>query len=1815
MHTPQRLSVGILACLLAGLISSHARAACGDGCPGEWSTVTAPAPGSVSSLAYAPDGRLFVGLAANGLRVYGPNAGGTYQWTSIVQSAGGLASNSVKCLAIFHHELWVGTANAGISILDLDDGSWGQVNVANSNLPSDAINRITVIVPPGGASASKYDWQAWVSTNAGAARYRCSTIPGPPPRVICLWSVIDQADGLPDGAVRDIAVQTVGETTYTWIATTSSLMRWDGSTMESFAGSGGMATANRMLVDGTNHLWCDSLIEVPTKATYEQDGLYRRYFTITGYKWQTFDDKYGKDMSLDPHGRIWFGSAGNLTHPHLSGGWMYDNGAWCVFKLPDTPLVKNEVNAVLGLGEMTYFGHPDTTTLSVYSPNWESYAAGDMAGSGLTRAVLVQDGKLFVGVGGGVSWREADGTTWSNNALAGNPSAVRALCLAGDTLWVGTSGNGIFALTLGTPEPEHWTTAEGLANNDVRAIVVDRKDRIWAATSGGLALRANGYWLNLTAATSSLPNDQLQALALDKLDRLWIGAGAGGIAIFDPNGLGASAWSFVTTADGLPSDSINGIAPSGNDMWVATEAGAAQLVGATKTWVVHNVAGGALPDDRARCVAGDTGRGRGRVWIGTHGGLALYEHGQWSYYHPSNSLLGSDLVTYVDADWGTLLVGGSSRLALRKSLPSLLGDYPPEIASFTPTSGAAGTEVTVTGNYFDTRGPEFNTVFVGTGDAASGQPAPAAEIVSVTATQLVFKVPLLAKSGKVHVIAHCLETVSAASFQIKPGIDSVAPTRLGRGELLTISGSGFSADGGVEFRIGSGPWRRPFVDSAWDTQKPDELRVRIDVDDTSGPVTVRSSNGQTATSSQSVTISEVTITNVHVQQAYEGVPLVWGKRTLVQASVQASGSGAHIEWGRLSWKLIDGTTRGAGIGYTAAPNGTAVDIDQGDPVTSGVAFVAEFHSNRSFNSDFFPLVLFNGMRIELLNRDVPVAVAEVPRAQFLFVDYGIQLRVRCMAVLQEGGTVTWDAFWQRGIEAMGEVARIFPQQDHRWLHGPNAWLGYSPIYITSDHVEIDDNEGDAIGEVDDLLDPAYDTIGVALVQEELYVDGTPPGTTPWIALNSGGGQTIMAFNIEDTAGKIMAHECGHALGFSDHGNSNYDDDNPESGHSMYDDGVLHDDDGPEIPQPCELHENLTLYQAAIDQLGFAARIYRLDGGPPARFSAQACGGANHGYALMSYAAGRANGNCFFDPLEYVEFLAGCKFLHEEYDEKEKGEGDTLRLRGVLPESGPLRVTVSYVEPTAEVRSLPVPRGAYALVLRGSGGAELLRHPFEISTRSAEKPVRNPRFSLAVEFPDGTARAEIRRGDEVFWSANVTPNAPKVAFAAPSGGTFRAENIVGVAWTASDADNRDLQFALDYTPDGGTTWYPIAGYLTGTTFQWTPGFVPGSMTGQLRIRASDGFNTEFALSPTFRLAAAAPLVFIDQPKPGASVMEGTRVDLVAHSVAASGPDGGTFTWSVDGTALQRSGATAEHVFDEVGDHTIAVRVQDAAQQATATTTITVIPDYDGDGIPNDYELARKFNPVDRRDAALDLDADGLTNLSEFTLGTDPLDDDSDNDGVLDGEEVERGNDPTNPQDVPPVGPVLQVGASGLGFVVEAGAGRSDARTIWVTNRGSGQLAWSVQSSAAWVEVDPVSDSAPSEVTVAVAPGALGIGTYTAELVFTSGGAAGSPATVPIRLQVIESLGVKGFIRADSNMDKNVNIADAINTLSFLFAHGTPPPCKDAADANDDGKIDIADAIYTLSVLFAHAVAPKPPYPGCGVDPTNDALPCDKPRDCE
>ena len=103
------------------------------------------------------------------------------------------------------------------------------------------------------------------------------------------------------------------------------------------------------------------------------------------------------------------------------------------------------------------------------------------------------------------------------------------------------------------------------------------------------------------------------------------------------------------------------------------------------------------------------------------------------------------------------------------------------------------------------------------------------------------------------------------------------------------------------------------------------------------------------------------------------------------------------------------------------------------------------------------------------------------------------------------------------------------------------------------------------------------------------------------------------------------------------------------------------------------------------------------------------------------------------------------------------------------------------------------------------------------------------------------------------------------------------------------------------------------------------------------------------------------------------------------------------------------------------------------------------DTDRDGMPNAWETANSFNQNSAADAALDTDGDGLSNVREYLLGTNPRNADTDGDGAKDGVEVDARSNPLLASSKPPFWNGLPAGINGEDF---NGNGISDAYEMWL-----------------------------------------------------------------------------------------------------------------------------------------------------------------------
>lgn len=325
---------------------------------------------------------------------------------------------------------------------------------------------------------------------------------------------------------------------------------------------------------------------------------------------------------------------------------------------------------------------------------------------------------------------------------------------------------------------------------------------------------------------------------------------------------------------------------------------------------------------------------------------------------------------------------------------------------------------------------------------------------------------------------------------------------------------------------------------------------------------------------------------------------------------------------------------------------------------------------------------------------------------------------------------------------------------------------------------------------------------------------------------------------------------------------------------------------------------------------------------------------------------------------------------------------------------------------------------------------------------ALSPSTNP--LLADTDSDGAPDAwEVRVGTNPTSAASVPP-----AFPGAIGITFRSADRTGVTlgplevtgWVPQMRWNNTRPLVPWDTPSGTTADIasPTSGVLvnssganSGMTLSWTSPDNSGNSGnyGGANQKLLDGYLTTYSAAPVSVSLGAIPFATYNVIVYTGSYYDGARGFVRLNNLAtndryfSSGsalpereliePFGSTAARPWRGnTVVYRNvtGASCNIKLNRVGDDLVGIH---AIQIVNAT------PDTDGDGMPDWWELSSRLRADLASDAALDPDADGLTNLQEYQRRTNPRLADTDGDGLKDNIETNTGtyvsatNTGTNP----------------------------------------------------------------------------------------------------------------------------------------------------------------------------------------------------------
>lgn len=238
----------------------------------------------------------------------------------------------------------------------------------------------------------------------------------------------------------------------------------------------------------------------------------------------------------------------------------------------------------------------------------------------------------------------APGPTSSSTITATMPVTFPKIVYCGETGVTPASSWGDFLSSQGVSAFGVENTAGAVLNNFVRTLAVDERG-LWIgyATTpqnprGGIGLYTSQDWINCNHI-GGVTDQKINDIKIDKTNNLWVATDGAGISVLD-----GSQWHTYTTADGLPSNAIFGLALDNNDIiWAATLEGVATFDG--KTWKVpYSASNDRLVTNKVHALAFDS---IGNIWVGhIEAGISQYDNasGQWIYHTVETEELGGNQI-------------------------------------------------------------------------------------------------------------------------------------------------------------------------------------------------------------------------------------------------------------------------------------------------------------------------------------------------------------------------------------------------------------------------------------------------------------------------------------------------------------------------------------------------------------------------------------------------------------------------------------------------------------------------------------------------------------------------------------------------------------------------------------------------------------------------------------------------------------------------------------------------------------------------------------------------------------------------------------------------------------------------------------------------------------------------------------------------------------------------------------------------------------------------------------------------------------------
>ena len=486
----------------------------------------------------------------------------------------GLAGDDILCVYQDREGyLWFGT-NSGASRFD------GQEFVNFSRSEGLVANRVVAI-------AEDRSGNLWFATDSGASRFDGTGFTNYTEHDRYLgWRRKDRL------ASNDVHLIFRDRDDRLWFATDSGVSRFDGDEFITFTTEYGLADDRvlSILQDRKGHMWLGT-----GNGISRYDGqLFRNYATeskLTGSEVHVILE--------DRSGQLWFGTEGGVSR--------YDGEEFTSFPLGE----KGVISVLEDRHGVLWFGVEDGVIYRYDGHAWESFTAQEEGGGqGVVAIFEDRAGDLWFGFRGSGVCRY-DGRKWTVYPTGRlRKSAQQILQDRDGSLWFGTHDgayrhNGYTWTT--------FTTADGLADSDVRAIGADEMGRLWCETGKEVSRYDGNMWRTFTTE-DDLADHQLAPGFADRSGHPWQALGPGGPA---------------------PESVVAGAEDRQGRIWLATAAGLSRYDG--EEWRTFTTRDG-LAHNRVESVFADRS---GHMWFGTQrSGVSRFDGRVFQTLTPGDGLAG-----------------------------------------------------------------------------------------------------------------------------------------------------------------------------------------------------------------------------------------------------------------------------------------------------------------------------------------------------------------------------------------------------------------------------------------------------------------------------------------------------------------------------------------------------------------------------------------------------------------------------------------------------------------------------------------------------------------------------------------------------------------------------------------------------------------------------------------------------------------------------------------------------------------------------------------------------------------------------------------------------------------------------------------------------------------------------------------------------------------------------------------------------------------------------------------------------------------------